>query len=146
MAFVTVFAVIMLHCESVILSSGLQLLRFMWGVLCSQCLSATWASDPKWWQNGPKPFFFQEEIISIVLSGAFTLFSLSLFFFCSRGDRYMHVYRWLHTFADIMFTFGVGTEHRVHGSSLWFCVVLHPLCHQSFKAGLDIEVDSVDMD
>lgn len=52
----------------------------------------------------------------------------------------MHVYTWLHTFADITFTFGVGTEHRVHGSSLWSCVVLHPLCHRSFKAGLDIEV------
>lgn len=60
-------------------------------------------------------------------------------FFCSRGDRHMHVYTWLHTFADIMFTFSVGTEHRVHGSSLWSCVVLHPLRHQSFKAGLDIE-------
>lgn len=52
----------------------------------------------------------------------------------------MHVYTWLHTCADIMFTFGAGTEHRVHGSSLWSCVVLHPLLHQSFKAGLDIEV------
>lgn len=49
----------------------------------------------------------------------------------------MHVYTWLHTFADIMFPFRVGTEHRVRVSSLWSG---HPLHHVSLKAGVHVEV------
>lgn len=85
--------------------------------------------------------FFSRRKYSASCSAVHLHSSVCLFggFFCSRGDRYMHVYTWLHIFSD-MITFGDGTEHRVHVSSLWSGVALHPLRHQSFKAGASVEV------